>query len=36
MNRYLTGLWRHPDFMKLWVGQSISGIRLAHHTRGLP
>jgi MFS family permease len=24
MNRLLTGLWRHPDFLKLWVGQSIS------------
>lgn len=24
MNRRITGLWRHPDFMKLWVGQAIS------------
>ncbi len=24
MNRFFAGLWRHPDFMKLWVGQSIS------------
>ncbi len=24
MNRLLTGLWQHPDFLKLWVGQSIS------------
>ncbi len=22
--RRLTGLWRHPDFMKLWAGQAIS------------
>ena len=22
--RPLTGLWRHPDFMRLWVGQTIS------------
>lgn len=24
MGRRITGLWRHPDFMKLWVGQAIS------------
>lgn len=23
--RALTGLWHHPDFMKLWLGQTISG-----------
>lgn len=22
----LTGLWRHPDFMKLWTGQTVSSI----------
>jgi MFS family permease len=25
MNRYFSGLWHHPDFMKLWIGQTISG-----------
>ena len=31
-----SGLWRHPDFMKLWVGQTISGFG-SHITRdGLP
>jgi Na+/melibiose symporter-like transporter len=24
MQRLFTGLWKHPDFMKLWVGQTIS------------
>jgi MFS family permease len=24
MRLQLTGLWRHPDFLKLWVGQTIS------------
>ena len=24
MHKRLTGLWRHPDFMKLWTGQSVS------------
>lgn len=24
MNRLFAGLWRHPDFMKLWTGQTIS------------
>lgn len=24
MRLHLTGLWQHPDFMKLWVGQTIS------------
>ena len=22
----LTGLWRHPDFLKLWAGQSLSAL----------
>src|SRR5439155_11232242 len=26
MRLTLTGLWRHPDFVKLWGGQSISSI----------
>ncbi len=24
MNRRFSGLWKHPDFMKLWVGQTVS------------
>ncbi len=24
MRPQLTGLWRHPDFLKLWIGQTIS------------
>ena len=24
MNRRLTGLWRHPDFVRLWAGQTVS------------
>src|SRR5262245_31720110 len=24
MRLQLTGLWRHPDFLKLWIGQTIS------------
>lgn len=24
MKRYFSGLWQHPDFMKLWTGQTIS------------
>ena len=24
MRSYFRGLWRHPDFLKLWVGQTIS------------
>jgi predicted MFS family arabinose efflux permease len=32
----LTGLWRHPDFLKLWLGQTISEIG-SHITReGVP
>src|SRR5919204_3087629 len=22
----LTGLWRHPDFLKLWAGQTLSAL----------
>jgi MFS family permease len=36
MNRLFSGLWRQPDFMKLWVGQTISDFG-SHITRdGLP
>ena len=32
----LTGLWRYPDFLKLWLGQTVSEIG-SHITReGLP
>jgi len=24
MQKHLTGLWRHPDFLKLWAGETIS------------
>ena len=24
MRSYFRGLWRHPDFLKLWIGQTIS------------
>ncbi len=24
MQKHFTGLWRHPDFLKLWVGETIS------------
>ncbi len=24
MRPHLTGLWRHPDFLKLWAGQTVS------------
>ena len=36
MRPRFTGLWRHPDFLKLWLGQTISEIG-SHITReGLP
>lgn len=36
MQSRLTGLWRHPDFLKLWAGQTISSFG-SHITRdGLP
>src|SRR5215475_3838005 len=36
MYRRFSGLWHHPDFMKLWIGQSISALG-SHITRdGLP
>src|SRR5258706_9050734 len=36
MNRLFTGLWRHPDFMKLWVGQSISELGSRISREGIP
>src|SRR5260221_5728271 len=36
MNRHFTGLWRHPDFMKLWVGQSISELGSRISREGIP
>ncbi|MBE2267038.1 MAG: MFS transporter, partial [Anaerolinea sp.] len=36
MNRWLTGLWRHPDFMKLWIGQSISELGTRISRDGIP
>src|SRR5437764_13279248 len=24
LQRYLTGLWKNPDFVKLWLGQTVS------------
>lgn len=36
MKRNRSGLWQHPDFMKLWIGQTISEFG-SHITRdGLP
>lgn len=37
MRRFqFTGLWRHPDFMKLWVGESVSLFGLQLTTLALP
>ncbi|MBZ0274673.1 MAG: MFS transporter, partial [Anaerolineae bacterium] len=32
----LTGLWRHPDFMKLWIGQTISEFGSRISRDGIP
>lgn len=32
----LAGLWRHPDFMKLWVGQTISEFGSRISREGIP
>ncbi|MCL4875742.1 MAG: hypothetical protein KJ064_03750 [Anaerolineae bacterium] len=24
MSRVFSGLWKHPDFLKLWLGQAVS------------
>jgi hypothetical protein len=32
----LTGLWWHPDFLKLWLGQTISEIGSRITREGLP
>jgi MFS family permease len=36
MHRNFSGLWRHPDFMKLWIGQSISEFGSHITGTGLP
>jgi MFS family permease len=36
MNRRMTGLWRHPEFMKLWFGQTISEFGSRISREGLP
>jgi MFS family permease len=36
MNRLFAGLWRHPDFMKLWAGQTISEFGSRITRDGLP
>lgn len=32
----LGGLWRHPDFLKLWAGQTVSLFGSAFTTLALP
>src|SRR3989304_1935563 len=27
MQKHFTGLWRHPNFLKLWVGETVSLLR---------
>jgi MFS family permease len=36
VRRRLTGLWRHADFMKLWVGQTISRVGSQTSVLALP
>ena len=36
MHRNFSGLWRYPDFMKLWIGQSISEFGSHITNTGLP
>lgn len=36
MNRRYSGLWNHPDFMKLWIGQTISAFGSRISRDGLP
>lgn len=36
MRSRLTGLWKHPDFMKLWMGQTISEFGSRITRGGLP
>src|SRR5438128_1396530 len=31
-----SGLWRHPDFMKLWIGQTVSEFGSRVTREGLP
>lgn len=36
MNRLFSGLWSHPDFVKLWIGQTISAFGSRITRDGLP
>ncbi len=36
MARLFSGLWKHPDFMKLWIGQTISEFGSRITREGLP
>jgi MFS family permease len=36
LTRHFNGLWRHPDFMKLWVGQTVSEFGSHITGTGLP
>lgn len=36
LSRRFTGLWRHPDFMKLWIGQTVSEFGSHITGNGLP
>jgi predicted MFS family arabinose efflux permease len=36
MSSRFTGLWQHPDFMKLWIGQTISEFGSRITREGLP
>jgi MFS family permease len=36
MKRYFSGLWQHPDFMKLWAGQTVSEFGSRITREGLP
>lgn len=36
MSSRFTGLWKHPDFMKLWIGQSVSEFGSRITREGLP
>ena len=29
MGKPFVGLWRHPDFLKLWAGQAVSALEAA-------
>lgn len=36
MSRHIAGLWKHPDFRKLWIGQTISEFGSRITREGLP